>query len=137
MRIILAIIVPALFVFGVAWQPPEDKSRYLVQPPMDFSGSEALFRPDQMVWVKPLIRTLGCVFAQNAVRHHLRPAAVGFAPCNLSGEIQIELDRNLIDMTVSGIATVDGANRPFTVTLQHNPPTLNEGGFIATSIDVR
>jgi hypothetical protein len=127
-----------IFVAAVALSASQPRSNklYAVRAPMDFRGAKAQFEPGQMVWVLPLIRTFGCTFAQNVVRNHLEPAVVSFDSCS-SGKIDSTLDDNLIDITVSGIAVVNGVERTFKVTLQHYPPSTSEEGFIATSVEVR
>lgn len=138
---IAALAVSTLLVLGTfgwyqsAAHAPET-SKFLVHPPMDFRGVKAGFKPEQMVWVKPLIRMMACVFAENAVRQHLEPAPVGFPSCG-GEKIKTTLGDNLIDMAVSGMATVGDIEHPFTVILQHYPPSTDEDGFNVTAISVK
>ena len=60
---------------------------------------------------------------------------VSFSPCG-GGAVVAALDDNLIDVVVSGIATAGAIERPFTVTLQHYPPSTSENGFITRSIQI-
>jgi len=104
---------------------------------MDYRGAKVSFEPGQMAWVKATIRQTACTFAEKAVRHRLEPTPVGFAPCGDGGGIQTILDDNLIDVVVSGVATVgQKIARPFTVTLQHYPPSVDEDGFVVLAIDL-
>lgn len=132
---VLAIVaVPA----WVASNPPAiDWSRLTPQQPMDYRAAKAGFTPEQTVWVKPRIRLTACTFAEKAVRHLLEPMPVGFKPCGDGGGVRTVLDDNLIDVVVSGVATIgEKTERPFTVTLQHNPPSTDEDGFVVMAIDI-
>jgi hypothetical protein len=101
---------------------------------MDFSAAMVSYPDAQLPAIKSLIRLTACVYAERAVKQWLDPAKVAFAPCADGGENTITLADNLIDATVSGVATVGGAQRPFTVTLQHNPPSTDDDGFITRDI---
>ena len=116
--------------------PTVDETRLVPQTPMDFRGAKANFTPDQIIWAKPLIRLTACIFAERVIRHQLDPAVVSFAPCGDGGNIKTTLDDNFIDVTISGTAHVGASERPFTVTLQHYPPSTDEDGFIATDIQI-
>ena len=79
---------------------------------------------------------MACVYAQRTIKQWLDPERIGFEPCGDGGKNTTTLADNLIDVTVSGMATVGTAKRPFTVTLQHNPISTDEDGFITTDIQV-
>jgi hypothetical protein len=112
-----------------------DWSRLIPQQPSDYRSAKTEFTPDQTGWVKAMIRRTACTFAEKAVRHRLEPMPVGFAPCGDGGAVQTTLDDNMIDVVVSGIAIVGENNeRPFTVTLQHYPPSIDEDGFTVMGI---
>ncbi len=131
---VLAIVaVPGLVATRL---PARDWSRFNTQTPMDYRGAIAGFTADEMVRVKQLIRITACVFAENAVRHRLEPMQVSFAACGDGGDVHTTIDDNLIDIVVSGVATIGEIGRPFRVTLQHYPPSTDEAGFLATAIDV-
>ena len=134
----IAVLMMAATTAWVASNPPAtDWSRLTPQQPMDYRGAKAGFTPEQTLWVKPRIRMTACTFAEKAVRHRLEPMPVGFAPCGDGGGVQTVLDDNLIDVVVSGVATVDEkVERPFTVTLQHYPPSTDEDGFLVLGIDL-
>jgi hypothetical protein len=114
-------------------EPATDPARLLpVARPMNKSEF-AKADPKRIGEIIPAIKLTACMFSQKTVRHHLRPAKVGFPACGTPG-MQTSISEDLIDMTVSGIADVDGLQHPFTVTLQHNPPSVTEDGLIVTSI---
>jgi hypothetical protein len=134
----IAVIAIAAATAWFASNPPAvDWSRLTPQHPMDYRGAKASFEPGQMPWVKSIVRQTACIFAENAVRHRLEPTPVGFAPCGDGGGIQTELDDNLIDVVVSGVATIgEKTERPFKVTMQHYPPSIDEDGFLILTIDL-
>jgi hypothetical protein len=134
----IAVVAIAATTAWFASNPPEvDWSRLTPQHPMDYRGAKASFEPGQMPWVKSIIRQTACTFAEKAVRHRLEPTPVGFAPCGDGGGIQTVLDDNLIDVVVSGVAVIDEkTERPFRVTLQHYPPSIDEDGFLLLTIDL-
>jgi hypothetical protein len=133
-HVIVAAFVIAAAPVLVSLNPPAmDVSRLAPQAAMDYRAVKAEFTPEQLAWIKPLIRLTACIFAENAIRHKLEPMPVSFSPCG-GGAVHATLDDNLIDVVVSGIATAGAIERPFTVTLQHYPPSTNENGFIALSI---
>ncbi len=135
---IVAVLVIAAMTAWVALNPPlVNWSRLIPQPPLDFRGAKTEFTPKQQGWVKSMIRLTACTFAEKAVRHRLEPTPVGFAPCGDGGGVQTVLDDNLIDVVVSGVAIVgEKTERPFTVTLQHYPPSTDEDGFVVMGIDL-
>jgi hypothetical protein len=94
------------------------------------------FTPDQLVWVKPMIRISACTFAERVIRHQVEPDTVDFEPCREGGKIQTTLTDDLMDATVTGVAMIDRQERHFIVTLQHYPPSTNEGSFIATKLQI-
>jgi hypothetical protein len=134
----IAVLAIATVTAWVASNPPViDRSRLIPQQPMDYRGAKAEFAPEQTVWVKSMIRLTACTFAEKAVRHHLKPSPVGFAPCGDGGGVQTVLDDNLIDVVVSGVASIgEKTERPFKVTLQHYPPSTDEDGFLVLAIDL-
>lgn len=113
-------------------EPPTDPAR--LEPVHAMKREEfGKADPSRTVAIIPAIKLTACIFSQKAVRHHFRPSKVGFPACSTPG-MQATISDDLIDMTVSGIADVDGKPRPFTVTLQHNPPSVTEDGLIITAI---
>jgi hypothetical protein len=134
----IAVLMIAATTAWVASNPPAiDWSRLTPQQPMDYRGAKAGFTPEQTVWVKSVIRLTACTFAEKAVRHRLEPMPVGFAPCGDGGAVKTALGDNLIDAVVSGVATIgEKIERPFTVTLQHYPPSTDEDGFLILAIDL-
>lgn len=113
-------------------EPPTDPARLESVRPMkkeEFDKAD----PKRIAEIIPAAKLVACLFSQKAVRHHFRPAKVGFPACSTPG-MQTTISEDLIDMTVSGIAEVDGLHQTFMVTLQHNPPSVTEGGLIITSI---
>lgn len=113
-------------------EPPTDPTRLEPVSPMkkeEFAKAD----PKRVGEIIPAIKLSACLFSQKAVRHHFRPAKVGFPACGTPG-MQTTISDDLIDMTVSGVADVDGLQQPFTVTLQHNPPSVTEDGLLITSI---
>lgn len=92
--------------------------------------------PKRIGEIVPAIKSTACLFSQKAVRHHLSPAKVGLAACGTPG-MQITISDDLIDMTVSGAVEVDGLQRPFSVILQHNPPSASEDSLIIVAVKVR
>jgi hypothetical protein len=116
-------------------EPPTSPARLEVVNPMEkeeFSKAD----PARINEIIPAIKLVACLFTQKAVRHHLRPAKVAFPACGTPG-MQTTISEDLIDMTVSGIADVDGLQQPFSVILQHNPPSVTESGLIVTSITLQ
>jgi hypothetical protein len=134
----IAVIAIAAVTAWFASNPPAvDWSRLTPQAPMDFSGAKASFEPGQMAWVKSIVRQTACILAEKAVRHRLEPTPVAFAPCGDGGGIQTVLDDNLIDVVVSGVAIInEKTERPFRVTMQHYPPSIDEDGFLVLTIDL-
>lgn len=119
----------------VAMRPPEPKVSYEIsEPNPQWREVPTGFLPEQMAWGKPLLRATACMFAFRAIRHSLDPAKVGFHGCG--DRINVSFDENYYQVTVSGTAMVDGNPRPFTATLNHYPPAINEWAFVATDIKV-
>jgi hypothetical protein len=137
LALLVLLCLVGLMVAVLVLRSPENTKRYEISAPKDYSGVPIGFLPEQMIWAKPLIKMLGCMVAQNAVRHRLRPASVGFEPCSGNGAIQATLNDNLIDMTVSGIAKVNGTDMLFSVVLQHYPPSTNTDDFFVMSIEIK
>jgi hypothetical protein len=94
------------------------------------------FTPEQLSWARDTAKLNGCFVAQRAVRHHLRPDPVSFEPCHQPTIIKT-LNAELTELNVTGEATVFGQQRPFRVTLAHNPVSVSESGFTVTAIEVR
>ena len=103
------------------------------QPLRDhWDANKAAFGPEQLNWILPLLRQRACVMAEMAVRQHMRPPPDLLPVCGV--EDQTEIDADLARVTVSGVALVDGTKRPFTVKLQHLPPSVSRTDFIVLSI---
>jgi hypothetical protein len=116
---------------------PDTMLRLGLHAPMDsWREIKPEFTPDQSVWVKPMIRISACTFAQRVIRHQVEPAIVDFEPCREGGKIQTTLTDDLMDATVTGVAMIDQRERHFIVTLQHYPPSTDEGSFIATKLQI-
>lgn len=117
--------------------PTVDMTLLVPQTPRpDWRGTKTEFAPDQIVWVKPLMRLTACIFAERAIRHALEPAMVEFAPCGDGGKINTTIDDDYFEAAVSGVAKVNDSDRTFRVTLDHYPPSVSEWGFIATGIEI-
>ena len=113
----------------------ENSKRYEISAPMpQWRDVPTGFLPEQMAWVKPLLKASACIFAFRAIRQHLEPAKVGFHGCG--DQINVTFDENYYEVTVSGIATVDGKPRPFKAHLNHYPPSTNDWAFVVTDIQV-
>lgn len=138
LAVLFCAAVSAMPVWVLSRTVPELPTyRLLPQAPMDYwRDVPPGFLPEQLVWVKPLIRLTACIFAERAVRQNLVPAKVGFEPCGDGGKVQATIAENFTDATVSGVATVDGIMRHYNVSLQHYPPSVDEWGFIATGIEI-
>jgi hypothetical protein len=134
----IAVIAIAATTAWVASTPPAvDWSRLTPQHAMDFRGAKVSFEPKQMARVKSMVRQTACIFAEKAVRYRLEPTPVGFAPCGDGGGIQTVLNDNLIDVVVSGVTIIgEKTERPFRVTMQHYPPSVDEDGFLILTIDL-
>jgi hypothetical protein len=116
--------------------PVTDLTRLAPRPPIDFSKAVVNYSPETLAQVKPLIRLTACIYAERAIKQWLDPEGIGFEPCGDGGRNTTKLDNNLIDVTVSGTATVGTTKRPFVVTLQHNPISTDEDGFVTTDIQI-
>lgn len=128
-----ASMVPAYVLSHTA---PVEASVLVAQAPMpSWRSVPKGFHPDQIGWVEQLIRINACIFAERAVRHELEPALVEFAACGSDGN-GVTLDADYYEVTVNGVAKVNGSYRPFNVALNHYPPATGEWGFIATDIKI-
>jgi hypothetical protein len=124
--------VPALI-----YRAPETSSARLepVKPMKNEEFAKAEFTPANLAAVLPNIRIVACIFSEKAVRHYVRPALVTLPSCG-ARDFHVMITENLIDITVSGVATIENADHPFTVVLQHNPPSVTEDGLIVTAVEV-
>jgi hypothetical protein len=123
---------------GVGWlgsksQNEPDLSDLIPQAPRDYHDVRTNFSPEQEISLIPLIKRLACVRAEMAVRHHLKPEPVLLPTCGV--EDKTEIDTDLINVTVAGIAKLTERECPFTVTLEHYPPSVSITGYIVISID--
>jgi hypothetical protein len=133
--LILLLCLIGLMIAVLVVRSPEDSRRYEISAPMpQWRDVSTGFLPEHTAWVKPLVRATACIFAFRAVRYSLEPAKVGFDGCG--DKVSVTIDDNYYEVTVSGIAMVDGRPRPFTATLNHYPPSTSETGFIATGIKI-
>lgn len=126
---------------GLGWfvanQPEPDPSYFLPHAPLGYRarGVKADFTPTEMVWAVPEIKRWACVRAEMAVRYYLRPSLVSGPVCGIEDET--EIDGDLIDVTVSGIATVGEVKRRFRVTLEHYPKATGmTNAYTVLSIEV-
>jgi hypothetical protein len=92
------------------------------------------FTPAELALRLPQIKLASCIFSEKAVRHHLGQINVVLQSCGERGHVTIS--DSLIDIVVSGIATIEKIDHPFTVTLEHNPISVTEDGLIVTAINV-
>ncbi|WP_156908900.1 hypothetical protein [Bradyrhizobium murdochi] len=83
--------------------------------------------------IVPRIKIQACVKAEMAVRPHMRPSPRVLPLCGIDDHAEIDAD--LANIMVSGVALVGETKRPFTVKLQHYPPSASETGLIVLSID--
>jgi hypothetical protein len=90
--------------------------------------------PEQLSWIVPLVKQQACVRAEMAVRYRMRPAPSLLPTCGIGDHTEIDAD--LAKITVTGAALVGETKRPFTVKLQHYPPSVSQSGLIVLSIDV-
>jgi hypothetical protein len=126
-----------IFLWFLGRPVPDTMLRLGLHAPMEsWRHVEPNFHPDQLVWVKPMIRISACIFAQRVIRHQVEPDMVDFEPCREGGKIQTMLTEDLMDATVTGVAMIERQERHFVVTLQHYPPSVSEGGFIATKLQI-
>ena len=107
----------------------------IVNPMKPTEFAKADFTPALRAVLIPQIKLVACIFSEKAVKHHVRPDQAGLPICP-SRDIQVTIDDNMINITVSGMANIDKIDRPFTVVLQHNPPSVTEDGLIVTGIKV-
>lgn len=111
-------------------------ARLMPVPRLDFTGVVHGFSPEQMKIALPAIQINGCLFAEAAVRHALRPASVGFQSCGDLTSFNISINDDLTEMSVSGIADVGPQRRPFTVVMQHYPSSLGIDGIVVSAIRI-
>ena len=103
---------------------------------MDFSHRPHHFSQDDMKIALPTIRFNGCLMAQAAVLHALKPEAVSSASCDDPRNFDISISKNLEDVSVSGVVEVNKQPKPFIVTMQHNPVSLGIEGIIIIDITI-
>jgi hypothetical protein len=111
-------------------------ARLMPAPRLDFTGLVHGFSPEQLKIALPTIRLNGCLFAEAAVRHALRPASVGFQPCSDPANFNISISNDLKEITVSGIADAGPQHKPFTVVMQHYPSSLTIEGLVINAIRI-
>ncbi|MEH2502815.1 hypothetical protein V1290_001626 [Bradyrhizobium sp. AZCC 1578] len=70
---------------------------------------------------------------QAIVRLHMRPSPRLLPVCGVDDHTEIDAD--LANMMVSGVALVGETKRTSTVKLQHHPPSVSETGLIVLAID--
>lgn len=128
------LITGATAIPALVYQPKEtDLARLEPVNTMEFAKAE--FTPATLARLIPEIRLAACIFSEKAVRHYVRPAVVSLPSCG-AHDFQVRIAENLVDITVSGVATIEKTEHPFTVVLQHNPPSVTEDGLIVTAIEV-
>jgi hypothetical protein len=120
------------------YHPRETDPSRLEPVPHPWQNSEFAksdFTPAQLAAIIPQAKLVSCIFAGKAVKHRSSPSEVKLPSCG-GKDAKVVLADNLIDVTVSGIAKIANVDHQFTVTLQHNPPSVTEDGLIVTAIDV-
>lgn len=118
--------------------PPRETSDARLEPVKPMKNEEftkADFTSDRLKFVLPNLRLIACIYSEKALRHYIGPVFITLPSCG-SHDFQVAISDNLIDITVSGLATIDNTSHPFAVTMQHNPPSVSEDGLIITSIEV-
>jgi hypothetical protein len=93
------------------------------------------FTPTELAARIPQIKLVSCIFSEKALMHHLGQVNVALQSCGERGP-HVTISDSLIDIVVSGIATIEKVDHPFTVTLEHNPISITEDGLIVTAISV-
>jgi hypothetical protein len=94
------------------------------------AAAQDKFLPEQLVWAVPLVRTIGCIVAERAVRDRSNPRMVCFDSCANEDKFQTSMSDNLKALSVSGTAYAESHKIPFTVELWHNYETdMSESGF--------
>ena len=134
-----ATLIAVAFVgYKAATVPHDDFSQLVPVARVDFSNINHQFTPAQLHIAIHAVRINGCLVAEKAVRHAMRPAKVGFDPClDPDDGLRVTLSDDIKEMTVSGIAHVGREERPFTVVMQHHPWDMSEGSFIVNTITVQ
>jgi hypothetical protein len=105
-------------------------------PRIDLTGVVHGFSPEELKIAIPAIRLNGCLLAEAAVRHALRPASVGFQSCGDPGNFNMSISDDLKEISVSGIADVGPQRKPFTVVMQHYPSSLGIEGLVINAIRI-
>ena len=119
------------FVYSRKLVDPADVSP---QPWRPYWEEKSSFSHEQLKWILPLVRQQACVKAEMAVRHHMLPPPDLLPVCGVDDHTEIDAD--LANITVSGVALVGKTKRPFTVKLQHYPSSVSQSGLIVLSIDL-
>lgn len=139
----LPIIVIAMLSAGViiVKSPPHDHPLSddrlkIVGHPTEYGEVKLPYTEAEMTRVLPYLKLTACIFAQEAVRYSLRPDSVSFVACPHTSDFNIVFSQDLTDVTVSGLATVDGLEKPFTATLQHYPTATEIDGYQTIAIKV-
>ncbi|MDE5451341.1 hypothetical protein GWE18_00425 [Bradyrhizobium sp. CSA112] len=128
------LLSPTLYPFLLSEKQTDDPTRLEPSGPMRYEKVE--FSKAKLAAMIPAIKLTACLFAEKAVRHHVRPTPVMLPSCG-GKDFRVDISDDLINIAVSGIATIDKVDRPFTVTLLHNPVSVTEDGLIVTEILVR
>jgi hypothetical protein len=114
-------------------KPAIDPADISPQPWRPYWEEKHQHSPEQLAWIVPFVKKQACVKAEMAVRHNMRPPPDRLPVCGIDDHTEIDAD--LANVTVSGVALVGETKRPFTVKLQHYPPSVSESGLIVLSID--
>jgi hypothetical protein len=140
-RALMIVAVSAIVMYlaagaAVRHQKWLDVADLTPQLPRNLDGVNHGLTEEELVWAVPLNRRWACIRAMAAIRYRLPHTNVDF-DLDCSSAATITIDEKLIDAKVSGIAIVNGKRRPFTVELQHYPPSVSLTGFTIKSIDLQ
>jgi hypothetical protein len=136
---VISLVSIAWLSFWTGWafihsrKPVIDPADISPQPWRPYWEEKHQHSPEQLAWIVPFVKRQACVKAEMAIRHHMLPPPDLLPLCGV--EDHTEIDADLAKITVSGTALVKGIKRPFTVKLQHLPPSVSESGLIVLSID--
>lgn len=126
----------SIFLLFVYKLPETDPARLKPTSPATNAMFEKVdYSPTEVARRIPSIRLSACLFSEKVVRHYVKPALVKLPSCG-SNYFHVTIAENLIDITVSGMATIENNDWPFTVVFQHNPPSVTEDGLLVTSVEV-
>jgi hypothetical protein len=103
---------------------------------MDFSRVVVNYSEAELPEIKSLIRLSACLYAERALKQWMFPERAQFTACGDGGRNKVVVDETLIDVSVSGITFAGTTARPFIVTLEHNPISTDEEGFITRHIHI-